>query len=53
MVAGTTYRLSYFYGGTFLGTIENKMEVAYFSAPVNTSLVAQLDDRTSIKRFVF
>ncbi|RYD54460.1 MAG: T9SS sorting signal type C domain-containing protein [Sphingobacteriales bacterium] len=50
LVAGSTYRLSYQYGGsTNFAFITNKMEVAYGTSPQASSMTTQLADHTNIK----
>jgi hypothetical protein len=54
LVGGTTYRMSYDYGGTATpSTVQNKMKVAYFTAPVSSALVANLDNHPDIKSSPF
>lgn len=50
LVAGTTYQLSYLYGGsTNFSFLTNKMEVKMGSTPINTSMTTLLDDHPNIK----
>ncbi len=50
LVAGTTYRLSYLYGGsTEFSDITNRMEVAYGTAPYSTAMTTQLANHPNIK----
>ncbi|HEX9979606.1 MAG TPA: GEVED domain-containing protein [Flavobacterium sp.] len=51
VVAGSTYRLSYTYGGsTNFSFITNKMMVSYGSSPQNSAMTTQLADHPNIKQ---
>ncbi|WP_290839089.1 GEVED domain-containing protein [Flavobacterium sp.] len=50
LTAGTTYQLSYYYGGsTNFSFLTNKLKVAYGTSPFNTSMTTVLDDHPNIK----
>lgn len=50
LTAGTTYQLSYLYGGsTNFSFLTNKLKVAYGSSPWNTAMTTVLDDHPNIK----
>ena len=54
MTAGTTYRLSYLYGGSSQFTfITNKMKVMYGAVPQASSMTTLLDDHPTIKTSAF
>lgn len=54
LVAGTSYKISYLYGGTDTpSTVQNKMLVAYGTAPNAASMTLPLDDHPDIKSSPF